>query len=80
MRFDLAQGSYQAKITQCINHLNKIRTLCDRVKSLVENYYSIRNCSVYVYDSVTTITYDSTWKRIGRALVECKWATVFREA
>ena len=26
-----------------------------------------------MYNSVTTNTYDSTWKSTGRALVECKW-------
>ena len=45
-RFDLAQGCHQATIAKYIQHLHKI--LCDWVKIQVENYYSIRICSVFV--------------------------------
>ena len=33
-----------------------------------------------MHNSVARNTYDSTWKSTGRVLIECKWATLCREA
>ena len=77
-RIDLAQESHQATITHYIHHLNKIYLLSDWVKIQVENYCSIRICSVYVQfrDDKHSWKYMeeySTWKS---SWMYGKWATL----